>query len=191
MLEKVKEVFGRHTFLSPNDLFQIALASKLRKLKKGEFLIRIGDVDLFAYTVVKGLLRSYVVTDTGDEVTLAFVPEKKNAASCESVLRGKPSVENWVALEDTWLISIDVKKMDNAAIHSKTLMRHQSTMLKETLAETIDRIQFHTVLTAEQRYEKFCGEFPKLEQRIKQKHLASYLGITPVRLSQIRAKARN
>ena len=44
------------------------------------------------------------------------------------------------------------------------------------------------MLTAEQRYLKLLKRQPKTVQRIPQKHIASYLGITPESLSRIRKK---
>ena len=43
---------------------------------------------------------------------------------------------------------------------------------------------------AETRYRKFRERFPGMEERIRQYHIASYLGITPVALSRIRKKMR-
>jgi hypothetical protein len=43
-------------------------------------------------------------------------------------------------------------------------------------------------LEAKERYAIFQKEHPKLEQRIPQYHIASYLGITPTQLSRIRSK---
>ncbi len=39
---------------------------------------------------------------------------------------------------------------------------------------------------AEARYIRFLKDYPNLEDRITQYHIASYLGITPVMLSRIR-----
>jgi hypothetical protein len=44
------------------------------------------------------------------------------------------------------------------------------------------------LLEAGERYLIFQKEFPGLENRIPQYHIASYLGITPTQLSRIRAK---
>jgi len=44
------------------------------------------------------------------------------------------------------------------------------------------------MLDATQRYLAFLEEFPKLDMRIPQYHIASYLGITPVQLSRIRSR---
>jgi CRP-like cAMP-binding protein len=42
--------------------------------------------------------------------------------------------------------------------------------------------------TANDRYEWLAQEQPELLQRVPQKHLASYLGITPVSLSRLLAR---
>jgi CRP-like cAMP-binding protein len=44
------------------------------------------------------------------------------------------------------------------------------------------------LLTAEQRYQHILETGPQLLQRVPQKHLASYLGITPQSLSRIRRR---
>ena len=41
---------------------------------------------------------------------------------------------------------------------------------------------------AAQRYKKFLAEYPSLEERLPQYHIASHLGITPTQLSRIRKK---
>ncbi|OKS86743.1 Crp/Fnr family transcriptional regulator [Mucilaginibacter polytrichastri] len=48
------------------------------------------------------------------------------------------------------------------------------------------RLTFNLSKTAEQRYREFRRHYPRLEQRISQKHIASYLGITAAFLSMMR-----
>ena len=43
-------------------------------------------------------------------------------------------------------------------------------------------------LTAEERYQIFLTKYPHIANRITQKDLAAYLGITPEFLSMIRSK---
>ena len=45
-------------------------------------------------------------------------------------------------------------------------------------------------MAADQRYAVFAETFPGLEARVAAKHIASYLGITPVQLSRLRQKRR-
>ena len=48
----------------------------------------------------------------------------------------------------------------------------------------VESIQFHS---AEERYRTLLNETPNILQRVPLKHIASYLGITQVSLSRIRA----
>ena len=34
-------------------------------------------------------------------------------------------------------------------------------------------------LTAEERFEKFCSKYPTLIQKVPQKQIASFIGVTP------------
>lgn len=44
---------------------------------------------------------------------------------------------------------------------------------------------------AETRYRQFLEDYPGLDKRIAQYHIASYIGVTPVTLSRVRKKMRN
>ncbi|HCW52385.1 MAG TPA: hypothetical protein DG753_01285 [Clostridium sp.] len=67
-------------------------------------------------------------------------------------------------------------------------------MYKKLLDEAIVMKEEHAcsfkLLNSLERYKRFKAMYPNLEQRIKQHHLASYLGITPVSLSRIRNKGK-
>jgi CRP-like cAMP-binding protein len=43
-------------------------------------------------------------------------------------------------------------------------------------------------LTAEERFEKFCKKYTALMQRIPQKQIASYIGVTPEFFSKMKSK---
>ncbi|MGZ3904513.1 MAG: Crp/Fnr family transcriptional regulator [Bacteroidia bacterium] len=188
MLEKIKSALSKYNFLGPKEIYQIVSIAKSQTIKKGEFLIREGDLNYNVYLVLKGLFKIYVNNENGEELTMLFIPEKRNAASYHTVLKGEPSQQNIIALEDSLVISVDFRKFEKLAKTNSNLMLHLNNVLKEILCFTVDQVRFHIVLTPEQRYLKFCKEFPKLSQRVAQKDLASYLGITPTSLSRLRAR---
>jgi hypothetical protein len=43
-------------------------------------------------------------------------------------------------------------------------------------------------LTAEERFEKFCKKYPTLIQKLPQKQIASYIGVTPEFFSKMKRK---
>jgi CRP-like cAMP-binding protein len=43
-------------------------------------------------------------------------------------------------------------------------------------------------LSSEQRFEKMCQKYPSLIQKVAQKHLASYIGVTPEFFSKMKTR---
>lgn len=188
MIEKLKQALNNYSFLGPKDIFKLISISRFKSIKRGEYIVRVGEMNYSTVLVLKGLLRSFIINEKGNERTMLFIPEKKNAASYQTVLRNKPSVENIIAVEDSWIAISDFRKFDKLSRDSPSLMLYHNNIMKDVLAFTVDQVWFHLVLTPEQRYLKFRELFPRLEQRVTQKDLASYLGITATSLSRLRAR---
>lgn len=188
MLEKIKLAFRQFTFLSPNDLLDIISITKIATIKKGEHFIREGELCYQTALVLKGLLRHYSIDKDGTEKTLLFIPERKSTGSPDTIFSNKPSSENIMALEDSIVLKIDSRDFERIAKSNIRLLTLQNKSLKEVIISDVEQLKSLTIFTPEERYHYFCKTYPHLEQRIKQKYLASYLGITPTSLSRLRAR---
>jgi CRP-like cAMP-binding protein len=188
MFEKVKESFSQFTFLTPADLLDLAFIFKLKHVKKGDHLVRAGEYNYQALKVITGLLCHYIIDERGVEKTLLFVPEKMHSGSMQTTMMGKPADENIIALENTLLLSADMRELDRLASSNIRILKMVHHSYKQIIVEAAERVKFLVAHTPEQRYLHFCKTYPHLEQRVKQKDLASYLVITVTSLSRIRAR---
>jgi CRP-like cAMP-binding protein len=188
MLEEIKKAFRQFTFLSPKDLIELASVIKVKQVKKGEHLVKVGEYNYHAIRVFKCLLCHYVIDDEGMERTLLFVPEQMNSGSMQTLMMGKPADENIIALEDSILLSADIRELDKLADGSIKIQKMLNQLYKQIIAEAAERIRFLVVNSPEERYLHFNQTYPNLDQRVKQKDLASYLCITPQSLSRIRSR---
>lgn len=188
LFSQLKQALSSYTILGPKEFLQLFSITRFQKLRKGEHIIRAGERDFRTIFVLRGLLRNYIIDSSGEERTILFVPEFKNAGSSATILKGEPSVENIVAVEDSILAVGDQRRYEEMARSSSALLAYQVRVLKELLAFTIEQSWFHVLLKPEQRYQEFCRRYPKLEQRVTQRDLASYLGVTPTSLSRMRAR---
>lgn len=184
----LKQTLSSYVLFGPRDLVQLFSIVDFKIFRKGEHIVRAGDYNYNVLLVLRGLLRSYTVDEGGEERTILFVPEGKNAGSSQTILRDLPSAEGIVALENSCLAMVDLRKFDQLARSRPALLYYQNRVLKELLASTIDHCWLHVLLKPEKRYLEFCRRFPKLEQRVTQRDLASYLGLTPTSLSRVRAR---
>ena len=162
--------------------------SKEITVDAGEILVREGEFNTYVYIVLKGLLRSYVTTSSGEERTVLISKEKMRAASVSSILRGESSEISVEALEQSHILVIDSTKFNKLI---KSEMKLALFMIEGTLYfldDAMERLHFFTVLSPEERFIKLREKFPDLIQRVPQKYLASYMGITTVSLSRIKSR---
>ena len=109
-------------------------------------------------------------------------------ARVESLFGSLPSKKGIQVLEDSEVWSISTKQLFAHYENHRDLERLFSRLFERSYVQTIQRIenlQFHT---AEERYELLAKDQPEVLRRIPLKYIASFLGITQVSLSRIRAK---
>ena len=149
------------------------------EVKKGQILQYRGDLNTKAYHVKSGLLRSYTIDEKGKEHIFMFAPEDWIIADNVS---GDEACELFIdALEDT--VAEVVEKDINADFDVMKLIRRIGVMQR--------RIIRLLSAPAVERYDNFVATYPDIVQRVPQKMIASYLGITPEALSKVkRAKMK-
>lgn len=140
----------------------------------------------YIYFLKKGIVRAYASFEE-KEITFWFGKEGEPIVSMKSYVEDKPGYENIELLEDCELYKLETKnlrKLFNEDIHIANWGRKFAEKELMKTEELIISRQFKTSL---QRYKDLMREKPDLLKRVQLGHIASYLGITQVSLSRIRA----
>ena len=160
-----------------------------RQFAPGEFLLREGEVGNEYDFIASGLIRLFYTTQDGKEFNKSFIAEGGIAGSLGSVLRGLPSRFSIEALEPTTVVAIPANIMERF-YERHPCWERVGRRFAESLALKKEKREAAFLLdSAQMRYQQFLSEYPDLENRIAQYHIASYLGITDVALSRIRKKS--
>ncbi|MEO5783285.1 MAG: Crp/Fnr family transcriptional regulator [Ginsengibacter sp.] len=159
-----------------------------KKLKRKEFLLKAGEVCKTENFVTKGCLRTYTIDENGFEHILMFAIEDWWTGDLYSFPSQKPSNHFIDALEDTELLQISKPNLEKLFEQVPKFERFYRIIFQNALIVQHERINQNLSFTAEQRYLHFIKKYPEVEQRISQKHVATFLGITPVFLSMLRKK---
>ncbi len=162
--------------------------NKVKIIIKGQILLNRGDIATKTYFVRKGLLRSYTIDEKGKEHIFMFAPEDWVITDMVSQIYNIPSDLYIDALEET-----EVEILDNDTFEKINKAQPSSTSTEvERLMKRAAVLQKRVLLlmsaTAKERYEDFIKTYPNIVQRVPQKMIASYLGITPEALSKIRGE---
>lgn len=157
-------------------------------VKKGEILLNQGEISLFAYKVIKGCLKSYVVDKSGKEHIVQFAPEDWMISDMGSLLNNTPSTLFIDAVEDSEVELFNIKTFDRIEnLPTETLISLLKKLSNNNIAIN-KRLVMMLSATAEERYLDFIETYPSLVQRLPLKLIASYLGMTPEYLSDVRRK---
>ena len=175
-------------FLQETDIQFILEHSTFKTFDKGNHIIRMGAFDYSIYFVFSGLVRAYYYSEQGNELTPFFWNEYLITASWETIYSQQASSLNFEAIEATSVAVIDFKKLKQLIDQHANLQKAYIIMMESILTNTLIHTQSFIHEKPESRYEQFKKDFPELMDRISQKHMASYLGITPISFSRMKRR---
>jgi CRP-like cAMP-binding protein len=159
-------------------------------LKKNEYFIQEGSVPDKMACIVAGIFRVFYVTKSGEEKILAIRGEGRMLSAFSAILENTPSWYDIQALEESDLLCIGLDKYADGLQGHPCWQIINAKYVQMLFVEKERRESEFLSDNAETRYKKFKERFPGVEDRIRQYHIASYLGMTPVALSRIRKKLR-
>ncbi len=155
-------------------------------VQKNRDLQSIGHTCRTIYFIQKGLARVYYFKGETD-ITESFSFENQIVARVESLFSGKPSRKGIQMLEDSDIVAINATQLFRLYDAFPEIERLFRKIFEAGYVETVHRIESLQFHTAEERYRDLLEASPNILQRVPLKYIASYLGITPVSLSRIRA----
>lgn len=178
--------FGQYQMLSKEAENALQEICSIIFLKKNDELQPIGHTCRTIYFVKKGIARIYYYKD-GTDITESFSFENNIVARIESLFTDKPSRKAIQVIDDAELIAINVSKLIKLYDTYPQIERLFRKIFERGYVETVNRIESLQFHSAEERYLALLQENPDVLRRIPLKYIASYLGITQVSLSRIRA----
>lgn len=188
MPESLFKNLSRHISLDEKEVEEITPAFKTKLLKKNAVLLQPGEICRNIYFVDQGCLRLFNTDANGFEHNIMFCPEGWWAADMASFSGQVPAFYHIAALEDSRIFYLSYSDLETLYVRIPKLERFFRILIQNGFSLYQFRINSNLANTAEERYEIFRKQYPGLEQRIAQKHIATYLGITPVFLSRIRKR---
>ena len=177
----------RESITLTNDEEDIIIKSfKLKRLKKKEILLFAGDVSSHMRFISEGCLRSYYMDEEAREHIIQFGIENWWINDLYSYLTKSPAREFIQALENSVVLQIHRDTLNALFEQVPTMER----FFRFKFEKAYVALQGRTISTmskpAEERYLEFRSKYRDIEQSVPQYMIASYLGITPEHLSNIR-----
>lgn len=167
------------------------LKSKVREISrpKGHVILKSGRVEKALYLLRKGIVRAYAHLDNS-EVTFWFGKEGDIVVSMKSYVHNQKSYEDIELLEDCDLYEITIADLQALFLKDIYLANWGRKFIELELIKTEERLIERQFGTAINRYKELLERNPDLLKRVQLGYIASFLGISQVSLSRIRAELR-
>jgi CRP-like cAMP-binding protein len=187
-MEKLIAFFNDTFPLSDKVLSLMSEIFVFDELKKGEYFVREGQIAKEIAFLEFGIVRAFYVNNEGKEYNKTFFSAPSIIGSYASLISKEKNKVAQQALTDCkiWKASFyEIEKLSEEIIEIQKLRR----IIAENYFLSNEKKEIEmALLDAEKRYLILQNEYPGIELKIPQYHIASYLGISPTQLSRIRKK---
>lgn len=154
-------------------------------LKRGDYLIKKGQVESHLFYVINGSLRIFYPREN-EEVCVGFAYDHNLICSYPSFILHQPSDYYLQALTGMTLAKINRTDFYKAMDEVPLLERCWRMITEEALLGKIEREVEMLTFTPEERYARLLQRSPHIFQIIPRKYIASYLRMKPETLSRIK-----
>jgi CRP-like cAMP-binding protein len=164
------------------------LLAEARYFQRGEHIFQEGKVCQELFFILKGGVRLYYVDSKGKENTYDFSFENSFITAFPSFLDRVCSHENIIALQNTQLLALSYRNYKRLYERNEVWKAVFNAIIARHFLQRKEKELFLLEDDYVARYKKFISLDPSLFLRVEQKHIASYLRMSPETLSRIKRR---
>lgn len=187
-MTSILQNIAKHVSLTTDEEALFLSKIEFKTFKSKTILLSPGEIVNTTYFVNSGILRSFNVNDNIIEHVLHFACEGWWIGDMYSYISQKPGNLFIEVLEDAEVAIITKKNQEELYLQIPKLERFFRILAENSLVSHQERLMDNLSLTAEERFEKFCTKYPTLIQKVSQKQVASYIGVTPEFFSKMKSR---
>lgn len=153
--------------------------------KKGDYIVRSGDVCDRIHIIRKGLVRGFF-NYNDSEITTWVSVDNELITSISGYFKNEPAIENIQCLEDTYTESLRYADMHFALDNFKEMANLNRILMEQYYLNAEYRAFMARIPAAKDRYEYFINmSNPEIVKRFPKKYMASLLNMRPETLSRL------
>ncbi|HRE78644.1 MAG TPA: Crp/Fnr family transcriptional regulator [Flavobacterium sp.] len=187
-MKSILENISKHISLTLEEEQLFLSKIEVHHFKAKTILHNAGEICKHSYFVNSGLLRSFNINDNIVEHVLHFACEGWWIGDMYSLLSQKPGNLFIEVLEDSEVVLLSKENQEQLYFEIPKLERFFRILTENSLVAHQERLMDNLSLSAEDRFEKFCKKYPTLIQKVPQKQIASYIGVTPEFFSKMKSR---
>lgn len=174
--------------LSEKELSEILLFFDCHSYNKKETLLFEDKQCDKLFFVEKGCLQLYFIDSLGNKKTSQFAIENWWLTDFLAFQYQRKSSFYIEAVEKSKVLSISFSKYEELLCEFPKMEKYFRSIYETAYGSALMRLKYANSLSKEEMFFMFRDNFPEFVQRVPQYLLASFLGLTPEYLSEIKRK---
>jgi CRP-like cAMP-binding protein len=186
--EMFNSFITRHVEMTEAELTVFNQKCEIVEFSKGDLFMRAGETQQNLYFITKGIIKNFIETEAGETKIYNFRTEGMQVTGY-AVYNYKDNLKalvNVKCIEDCTMIKLPFPVIQYVIENIKSGERLGRLMAEGHVVEMLNYIINRDSKSIIERYDLLEIEYPNIHQRIPQRLIASYLGITPVHLSNLK-----
>ncbi len=190
-LKQLLEHIGTFIELEKEEFDKIKSYFDIQKYKKKDIVLSAGSNCNFNYYVLEGCLHMWFTGENGIQRTVQFALENWWITDNLAYQKGLSTDFSIQAVENTTLLRISRVRQEQLLKDFPALETYFRKIYEISYGASLMKMKYVFGLSKEEIYHHFTERFPEFAQRVPQYLIASFLGLTPEYVSEIRAKKRS
>ena len=178
-----------YPYLGEKEIDIFLSISKYQFAKNKEIILKSGKSDKNLIFILKGVARAYSINDKGQELN-DFIRAQGHLMGDTKVFGDDIQTLNIESIGEIHFLKFNISELEILGYGNSEIMNFYLSFLKEIILTLSYRLNTFVTMTPEERYLDLIFWNPILLETAFDKHIASFLGITPLTIHRIKKKQK-
>ena len=184
--EKIKSILIKTMpFLTEKEISRFLNITNYEVIGAKEIIIKRGCKSKKAFLILKGAVRGYYISETGKEKNVLLRGDGYFVGDARKLFNDEFHRYTFEAILETHVLLFNYPDLEDLASKNSNIMQWLLSVFKEIMILLNYRLETMISMTAEERYLDLIKKNPSFLGKAYAKHIANFLGITPVSFSRI------
>jgi len=170
------------------DMFLSITTYKIAKNK--EIILKTGKTDKSLIFILKGVTRAYSINEKGKELN-NFIRAEGHLMGDTKVFSDEAQTLIIESIGKIHYLKFDLSELETLGYENPKILKFYLELLKEIILRLSYRLSTFVTMTPEERYLDLIKLNPILIETAFDKHIASFLGITPLTIHRIKKRLKS
>lgn len=183
--ESIKVLQNTFPHLTMEDILVLLEIGEYQFCPNRTKIIQSGDKNQTIFFILSGMVRGYFINEKGAEKNIFLRPKHTLTGSPDTLFKNRASKYTFESILETEVLRFDYQRFKVLSKQYPNLIQLYINGLEENVQTLVNRVESLIDKSPEERYDDLLLQNPQFFQTAFNKHIANYLGITPVSLSRI------